>query len=429
MHMRIAPLLFLLPALLCIHCSSSKEAGTAQAGTAAPGQFPDHVILNVTEDLSTSVAVTWRTSTEVSGSAIQFAVATHDASFLQFAEEQAARTEKLLKTQIPAHYHSAVLTGLLPGETYVYRVGIDEDWSEWFQFTTAEKQGPFSFIYFGDAQNVIKSLWSRVIREAYAQLPDAAFMLHAGDLVNRYNSDEEWDEWFVAGRFIHSMIPGLMTPGNHEYRLGQFSPQWNPQFTLPANGPEGHHETCYYFDYKDMRIISLNSMQALREDGSVEIQAAWLERVLEENDRLWTVVTLHHPLYATKAGRDNVRLREFFQPLFEKYDVDLVLQGHDHAYGRGHNVPAGINTVDEASGTVYVVSVSGPKMYDLQVQDWMERKAKNTQLFQLISVDGGMLRFEAYTARGDLYDAFDIMKEGGGKRIVNRIPDIPERLE
>ncbi|MDN3596949.1 fibronectin type III domain-containing protein [Zunongwangia endophytica] len=72
----------------------------------------------------------------------------------------------------------------MPNTTYVYRVGNgeknDDYWSEWFQIKTAKtgSEEPFSFIYFGDAQNNIKSLWSRVIRSSYRKFPkvDLCFM-------------------------------------------------------------------------------------------------------------------------------------------------------------------------------------------------------------------------------------------------------------
>jgi hypothetical protein len=107
------------------------------------------------------------------------------------------------------------------------------------------------------------------------------------------------------------------------------------------------------------------------------------------------------------------------------------LQGHDHAYGRGtvSNIPTGKRVSDANSGTVYVVSVSGPKMYDLSDDPWMQRKARNTQLFQVISIQGDKLQYEAYTAHGELYDAFDLIKSGKKpNKLVNRIPDTKERL-
>jgi len=108
------------------------------------------------------------------------------------------------------------------------------------------------------------------------------------------------------------------------------------------------------------------------------------------------------------------------------------LQGHDHAYGRGlvQNTTSGTNQRDKVSGTMYVVSVSGPKMYEIGEGTWMQRKAGSTQLFQIITVKGNTLSFEAHTAKGELYDAFDLIKKSRqGNVLINRIPaNMPERI-
>ena len=92
-------------------------------------------------------------------------------------------------------------------------------------------------------------LWSRVIRKGFRTAPEAKFFIHAGDLINNAHTEQQWHEWFAAGGFILSMIATMPTPGNHEYRvknasdssLGQrsLSVQWQPQFTLQVNGPDG----------------------------------------------------------------------------------------------------------------------------------------------------------------------------------------------
>ena len=136
-------------------------------------------------------------------------------------------------------------------------------------------------------------------------------------------------------------------------------------------------------------------------------------------------------MFSTKPNRDNENLRNHFKPLFDKHKVDIVLQGHDHAYGRGmvSNVPTGQMKKDETSGTMYVVSVSGPKMYDISNDPWMQRKARSTQLFQIISIDNNTLSYQAFTAHGELYDAFDLIKSRKeANRLVNRIPSSAERL-
>lgn len=394
-----------------------------------PTRVPDHVILQLTET-DRNMAIAWRTSLDEPASTIEWALASHGPEIRENPNSMPAKSERFEGEVMPCFYHTAVLEGLEAGEKYAYRVGNGSHWTEWYQFDAPDPTDTVCrLVYFGDAQNDIRSMWSRIIREAYREFPKVDFMLHAGDLVNTYDSDEEWSDWFYAGGFIHSMIPSVMTPGNHEVKRQKLSPQWKPQFILPENGPDGHEETCYYLDYKNIRLISLNSPLILRNEKSLAAQRDWLESVLKQNDREWTILTLHHPFYSTKPERDNDELQEHFQPLIDEFGVDLVLQGHDHAYGRGHNVPTG--TSGQASQTMYVVSVSGPKMYDVREDDWMERRAKNTQLFQYIEISGSNeLVYEAYTAKGDLYDRFLIRKSAEGEReFINEIPDLPERAD
>jgi 3',5'-cyclic AMP phosphodiesterase CpdA len=159
----------------------------------------------------------------------------------------------------------------------------------------------------------------------------------------------------------------------------------------------------------------------------------WLERVLADNPNRWTIVTFHHPLFSAAGGRDYPELRTLWGPLFERYRVDLVLQGHDHAYARGSLSPAperGPDAWRSPGATMYVVSVSGAKMYPVQRQRWMTRAAERTPLFQIITIDGDKLFFEARTALGEVYDAFELRKRRNRpNQVVDRIPkDEPERV-
>lgn len=389
-----------------------------------PSPVPDRIMLNFGQDPSRAVSVTWRTDVSVKGARLEIAEALSDPTFHNNTDTVLAFSETLKSNRNVAIYHSVSLIRLKPDTKYAYRVGDGKNYSEWLHFTTAsDKSAPFSFIYFGDAQNKVKSYWSRCIREAILTAPDFDFMVHAGDLINVANRDEEWGEWFYAGGWIYGMKPSIVVPGNHEYyRFGRdrlLSEHWRPTFTLPRNGPEGMEETVYYVDYQDTRFITLNTMPMLQDEKNLERQEKWLKAVLKNNDKSWTVVIQHHPIYSTAAGRDNEELRKAFQPLFEEYGVDIVLQGHDHTYGRGHNVNFGQK--NDHLGPVYVVSVSGPKMYTLNFEEWLERVASNTQLYQIIEVDGNRLNYKAYTATGKLYDEFELRKRGNGK---NRFLDL-----
>ena len=399
----------------------------------APTTQPDRIALNWSDDPATTLSVTWRTDTTVTGAVAQIAVATPAPRFDREAVDFSAETEILDLSavdneHIKALYHSVTFTELEPATLYAYRVGDGITWSEWYQTRTAHATpSPVKFIYFGDAQNGIHSHWSRNIRAAYTEASDAQFIIHAGDLVNRAHRNVEWGEWFVAGGWIHGMLPSIPVPGNHEYgRMGgddsprQLSMHWRPQFTLPENGPAGLEETAYFVDYQGVRIVGMNS------NRSIDQQAPWLDQVLESNPHPWAILTFHHPVFSSSGTRDNPELRDLWKPIIDKHNVDLVLQGHDHTYARGrsNNVNAGLNTRDQASGTVYVNSVSGAKMYEIKEDRWdaynatMERAAENTQLFQIVSIDGDTLDYRAYTVTGELYDAFKLVKAEGPNTFI-----------
>lgn len=414
-----------------------------------PTEQPDHIILTFSGDPSTSQSVTWRTSVEVKQGLAQITLASAAPRIWKSASQTMAKTElmdasKVDGAEVSSNYHSVTFNGLIPDTLYAYRVGDGTHWSEWFQFRTASKKAePFSFLYVGDAQNYILELWSRLIREGFSKAPKARFIVHAGDLVSEAHSERQWHEWFTAGGWIHGMVPSVPSPGNHEYRafnetekeekVKNLSVQWKPQFTLPQNGPAALKETAYFFDYQGVRIISLNS------NNHREEQVVWLDSVLKNNPNKWTIATFHHPIFSSAKERDNKELRDLWKPVFDKYAVDLVLQGHDHSYARGQAGPytknelEGVNTRDSIAGTVYVVSVSGGKMYTLKEDLWdnyeakLERKAENTQLFQVIKVEDDKLIYEAFTVTGELYDAFNLEKTG--KKGKNKFIDLKNYSE
>jgi hypothetical protein len=412
-----------------------------------PTPLPDRVILTWDGDPATTMAVTWRTDGSVEKGLAQLARSEAGNAFdnmnARRKKDDPAAPErpdpKKVKTLTaftvdhdtdlgPSHRHTVSFTGLSPDTRYVYRVGDGANWSEWFEFRTAsDKPAPVRFLYFGDAQNEIKSHWSRVVRGAFADMPKAHFLLHAGDLINRAESDEEWGEWFAAPGWINGHIPTVATPGNHEYRRVNGKPtvssHWRASFRFPENGPDGLEETCYFTDIQGVRVVSLNSNE------QHEAQAKWLDKVLADNPNKWTVITFHHPVYSTAASRqkdeEGKAVRVHWRPVFDKYAVDIVLAGHDHTYGRS-KLMASDNVLDGArvqgaKGTVYCVSVSGPKMYELGAQKWMAKSGENVQLYQLITIDGGKLSYEARTADGKPFDGFELVKRPGkGNELIEK---------
>ncbi len=451
---RLTTLLGLLTVVLCMARGSAGHDGPHETGGEPqwpthiylPTPIPDRICTSFTGNPARSFSVTWRTDVSVESGAAEIALAEGGPDFVSKVQRINGTTQTLKSNLGEAHYHQVNFQDLSPDTRYLYRVGGGSHWSEWIQFKTASSESaPFSFVYFGDAQNQIKSHWSRVVRQAFTDASRAAFFLHAGDLVNAGGSDAEWGEWYLANGFIPHSIPVLAAPGNHEMvnipvphetppaevggeavkpaTVRQVTPHWFATFAFPENGPESLHETCYYVDYQGARIVVLNSNQ------EQQTQADWLEKILAEPGPRWKILAFHHPIFSSATGRDNKSLRELWQPIFDRHHVDVVLQGHDHTYARTDpikyhpgsleemNVPTGQQHQDEG-GTVYAVSVSGPKMYGLDPSPLMANWATKTQLYQIIHVAGDELTYRAMTATGELHDEFILRKRQGQPNLL-----------
>lgn len=389
--------------------------------------FPQRIMINPLESAHTGVAITWRIEDDRIDQYIQWSEAhSHPVKDFSLYEQKQAnwRSDTVRydgQTSVLNSYRVR-LSELTPRTTYMYRVGSEENgWSEWIQFDlpSDHPDSTLTFIYLGDPQNDLRSQWSRAIREAYATAPEADFILYAGDLVNKGYNDAEWNDWYGAGSFIHRMVPSILTPGNHEYTNVVLTPLWRSQFTLPENGPAGVDAlkgACYYVDYPNLRVISLDGEQ-IDEDPQMRLaMVRWLEKILENNPKQWVVMTMHYPFYSTKPDRSNPKLKAAFKPLVDKYGVDLILQGHDHGYGRGMLDKSESGPVDK--GTMYVVSVSGPKMYEVGHEKWMQARGENVQLYQVINIRGNRLDYTSYSVDGAVFDEFTLEKMDAGSRLV-----------
>lgn len=412
------------------HYSMVPDAFSRYQATA----FPDRIILLPTATPARSQTVNWRTNVGQDIATAEIAIAQSGPGFVRDRQMVQGKTQRLLSDNGLALQHSVTFDNLAPDTLYSYRVKGAGTWSEWLQFRTASTEfEPFSIIYFGDAQNHNKSHVSRVMREALLERPRAKLMLHSGDLISQRegNHDNEWGEWFDALGWQGAMINQFITPGNHEYSdddLGPsvLSPQFSQQFAALKNGPAPLQDSVYFTTYQDVLLISLNSTAAVRDEQLAKLQASWLDQVLSQalvTKPRWVILTFHHPMHSVSEGRDNAILRQYWQPIIDKYPVDLVLQGHDHTYGRKQSK----SSTSTHAGPVYIVSVAGPKMYlsSKAAQSRMQRLAEDTQLFQLIDIQATTLNYQARTVTGELYDAFVLTKDAKGQNQLKEHADLP----
>jgi 3',5'-cyclic AMP phosphodiesterase CpdA len=418
--------LFVAFALAAGTCSAAGQSIPAKklskAVSAADDTAYERIFLTLTAEPATSQAVSWRARLTSNTLEAQIAAAPGGPIKEKDLVTVQATVERVVYGGGQTMLHAAAeFQGLRPGTRYAYRVGDGKTWSEWNQFRTADdKPAPFRFLYIGDQQTDIKSQWSRVIRAALLQAPDARFIANAGDIVTDPWNDRLWYEWYDGAGWIYRIVPSFLTPGNHDLGNKAADTTWRPQFVLPRNGPAGQEELSYYVDYQGVRLLSLNGNAY---DDKTQLE--WCAKVLSDNPCAWTIVVTHQPLYSSGKNRDSSKRRAVLLPLYDKYGVDLVLQGHDHSYGRTPKIHAGRIVRGEEPGVVYANSVSGPKMYQLNraAQPFMARMAGNLELFQVVAVDANALSYQAYTADGTLFDSFSLQRTGPRRtRLIDRAP-------
>lgn len=416
----------------------------APNGRWAAKGWADRIVLSPAADAARGAGVAWRTDTRQTAAEAQIAEEIDGPLLGYTARTVTGATGPIQNENGQALYHQVRFDGLKPDTRYVYRVRAADGWSEWLPFRTAKAEfAPFRFIYLGDTQNDILEIGSRVIRSAFKEAGPAALVVHAGDLVAQREvkvHDDEWGEWTEAGGRAFAMTPQLPATGNHEYvdhilpggeESRVLGPHWALQFALPDNGAEGVKATSYFVDYQGVRFIVLDGTAAL-DLGGLETQTRWLDATLASSPARWNVALFHQPIYTCARPQDTEELKAAWKPIFDARNIDLVLQGHDHCYGRVSN-PAGAEAshADSAAGRlqgpVYVVSVTGSKMYGLndRADTQPVRAAENTELYQLIDVEADRLSFRAFTATGQLYDAFTLTRGADGR---NRLTESDQSL-
>ena len=398
---------------------------------AHPAYVPTGITASFSGDPTTGFAVTWRTRAHMKNPIAQIALASASPSFTDMFKSVYASTTFQSDNPGEGCAYEVHFNHLSPATAYTYRVGDGTTFSEWFDIKTAsETPEPFRFLYLGDEQNFIQEKCSRSIRAAFLHAPDARFICHTGDLVAEGYDEGLWRQWHHAMGFIAAICPSLPVPGNHDMHrfdsetVQSVSHQYRLQFALPMNGPsniEALSEESYYVDYQEVRIISLDSNVYANDDYEVtgraeiaEAQTKWLEKVLENNPCGWTIVMHHHPIFSVGKDRDYAELRDILMPIYDRFKVDLVLQGHDHHYGRTHKISGGKIVPADQPGTVYAVSVSGPKMYSFNPKftHLMAKTLGDRQMYQVITVSERLLLYQAFSIDGALRDQFELRKTG-----------------
>jgi Purple acid Phosphatase, N-terminal domain/Calcineurin-like phosphoesterase len=319
----------------------------------------------------------------------------------------AAGSEPVAAAPVVQYYLHASLDGLRPGQTYYYTVGhqgsdshhnADHQGSDGYRSVGHRSPGayhsaggrgsgcpdaapvaafrtaptgrvPFAFTAFGD-----QGVTDEAIRAArLIQAQDAAFHLHAGDvsyaesggqgLVTDSFDPLAWDSFFAAIEPAARTVPWQIAVGNHELEAW-YSPDGyggqHARWQFPGGSGDGPPPAYYSFRYGNVGVVSLDANDVSHEipanfGYSRGAQTAWLARTLAalraDPDVDFIVAYFHHCAYCTCTGHGSEGgVRELWGPLFDRYAVDLVINGHNHVFERTDPIRAGSPTASAPPG-------------------------------------------------------------------------------
>lgn len=118
--------------------------------------------------------------------------------------------------------------------------------------------------------------------------------------------------------------------GNHEFESRALLKQYMDYTDL--------EKQFYSFSYNNVHFISMSTETAY-EKGSEQYHFIKqdLQKISQDRSINWIVVYYHEPMYTSETKHEGLEsFRDVYHNLFEKYNVDLVLQGHVHNYQRTH---------------------------------------------------------------------------------------------
>ena len=381
-----------------------------------PFKEPVHVLLSFGDEDELSRNVSWQCDTMLQPSYLELVCDGDTTRVDADGEVFESRNGK-------AAYYVARLRNLDPDRHYFYSVVTGGKRKGWFDFRTHQTGSDhFPFMFVGDVQDTIGGIANRLLLEAWAHHPDVEFMVCGGDLTER-PANQYWAETFRTIDSIGQFMPILNIAGNHDYLKGviqHLERRFPLVFSYFLDSKVGDN-MVYTLKYGNTQLFVLDTN---REFFYLWTQRQWLKRQLESSDAKWKILILHHPLYSVK-GKNNTIQRWLFDDLVRLYGVDLVLQGHEHAYAR-------MTVHDEAGNAippVYTVSHCSPKNYRIHFDERFDKFGISSRYYQMVTVSGDTLAMATYdTNTHTLYDSLMVI-DGSPRKVIDLGKNIPESLD
>ncbi|KAK3240763.1 hypothetical protein CYMTET_49414 [Cymbomonas tetramitiformis] len=357
-------------------CDSDQQVTDASkcANLYAPVQV--HTALFGKDDRgdSNGMTISWQTIGRTSSSIVKFGT-------VSGVRDQVARGNS--SSYFATFDHHVHLTGLTAATTYYYQVGDPSTgFSQEFNFQTAPAnvgaEMSFKIMVYGDL-GIVNS--DPTFKRLKANRDTVDLFWHLGDisyaddaiietpLTFRYEAI--YNDWMKELESIAAQKAYMVSPGNHEAechsvpcqvsseklnKLGNFA-AFNSRWRMPFKQSGSSSNMFYSFNFANVHFISINTetdFEGAASDhytlgpavGGFGDWVKWLEADLiqatkDRHLRPWIIVGGHRPVYTLitcdKDGMpssDARALQKAMEDLFEKYQVDLYVSGHQHSYER-----------------------------------------------------------------------------------------------
>ncbi|NLV53919.1 MAG: serine/threonine protein phosphatase [Bacteroidales bacterium] len=383
---------------------------------------PTRVLLTFgDEDGMTSRNISWMCGSVVKPSYVEIKLLTDSVQATQRIE---ATGEVFVSRSGQAAYYVAKLRHLEEGGTYQYRVCTEGRTSDWHAFRLAKAdEQETQFLFMGDIQDSIGGIANELLKRAIFRNPRTEFLVSGGDLTER-PTDAYWAETFETLDSVGQAMPILTITGNHDYLkgiVGKLERRFSLIHSYFLDSMEGENQV-FTVNYKNVQLFCLDSN---REFFYLSTQREWLEKRLKASTAKWKIVVLHHPLYSIRGNMNNLIQRWMFDDLIREYGVDLVLQGHEHAYAR--------MTWHDEDGTattpIYTVSHCSPKNYRIEFDERFDKFGSGSRYYQTVKTHGDTLFLTTTDAiHEEKYDSLLIIKHGHLSSLRDAGRDIPEKI-
>ena len=249
----------------------------------------------------------------------------------------------------------------------------------------------FSFFAYGDTRSKPvdhNKVCGQIMNQISKNYRLHSFILSTGDLVANGNKEEDWSEQFFNRNYINTSnllasMPYMTSMGNHEGQGKLFAKYFPYEFF--------ENERYYYtFNYGIAQFIAIDQFTNIKPNSA---QYKWLENELKNSKSKWKIIMLHKPGYTAGGHRNNKKVSKYLQPLFKKYNVKLVLGGHNHYYARA--------TVD---GITHITTGGGgAPLYTPKKKEYIDTIDKSNH-FLLIEVNKNKLTLKAIRADGSIIE-------------------------